>query len=82
MRVSVADAKNQLTKLIHAVENGERVTICRHGVPVIDLVKSKERTPESRKFGTGKGRGSILDPGWAKPVETPEELEAWFEGKF
>jgi prevent-host-death family protein len=82
MRVSVADAKNQLTQLIYAVERGERVTICRHGVPVIDLVKSKEAAVEPRKFGTGRGRGAILDPDWAKPVETPEELDAWLQGKF
>lgn len=82
MRVSVAEAKNSLTQLIYAVEQGQQITICRRGVPVIDLVKSKEAPVEQRKFGTAKGRGEILDPNWAKPVETPEELEAWLAGKF
>jgi len=38
-------------------------------------VKSKEAPVQARKFGTGKGRRRILDSDWAKPVETPEELE-------
>ena len=41
MQVSVADAKNKLPELIKAVEDGEQVTICRRGVPVADLVRTK-----------------------------------------
>src|SRR5579883_196997 len=54
MRVSIAEAKNSLTRLVHAAEKGERITICRHGVPVADLVPSKEAPLESRRFGTLK----------------------------
>jgi prevent-host-death family protein len=48
MRVSVADAKNKLPELIKAVEDGEAVTICRHGVPVVDLVRTKACAGEKR----------------------------------
>lgn len=82
MRVSMAEAKNKLTQLVYAVEDGKRVTICRRGVPVIDLVPSKEARVEARKFGTLQGRAEILDPNWDKAVQSPEELEAWFEGNF
>ncbi len=82
MRVSVAEAKNKLTQLIFAVERGQRVTICRHGHPVIDLVPSKEAPVQPRKFGTLKGRAKIIDPNWDKAVETPEELQRWMAGAY
>ncbi|HEX4770623.1 MAG TPA: type II toxin-antitoxin system prevent-host-death family antitoxin [Bryobacteraceae bacterium] len=41
MQVSMADAKNKLPELIKAVENGEPVTITRHGQPVVDIVRTK-----------------------------------------
>ena len=36
--VSIAQAKNQLSSLIHAVESGEEVVLTRHGKPVVRLV--------------------------------------------
>jgi prevent-host-death family protein len=76
MRVSVAEARNKFTKLIQAVERGERVTVCRHGKPVVDLVRSTDdRTP--RKFGTFKGEKLVLDPDWARPQN---DVEAWLRG--
>ena len=68
MKVSVANAKNKLPELISAVEDGEAVTICRRGVPVVDLVPTKASTGEKPKFGTLKGRVEIHDPQWWKPV--------------
>lgn len=40
MKVSVADAKNRLPELSKAAEDGESVTICRRGKPVVDLVRT------------------------------------------
>jgi prevent-host-death family protein len=40
-QVSIKDAKNRLTELARRVEKGERVTITRHGKPVLDLVPHK-----------------------------------------
>jgi antitoxin (DNA-binding transcriptional repressor) of toxin-antitoxin stability system len=81
MKVSVAEAKNKLTQLIQAVEDGESVTICRHGKPVVDLVRTTALDKEPPKFGTLKGKVHILDPNWDKAIETEEELEAWLEGR-
>lgn len=81
MQVSVADAKNKLPELIKAVEAGERVTVCRRGVPVVDLVRTKAEKTRKPRFGTLKGRIQIIDPDWWKPM-SDEEVEAFVEGKY
>ena len=80
MKVSVADAKNKLPELIKAVENGETVTICRRGVPTVDIVRTKAPSGKKRKLGTLKGKIKIIDPDWWKPM-TEEESEAFIEGR-
>jgi antitoxin (DNA-binding transcriptional repressor) of toxin-antitoxin stability system len=80
MQFSVADAKNKLPELIKAVEDGEAVTICRRGVPVVDIVRTKVPTRKKRKLGTLKGKIRILDPNWWKPM-SDEEVEDFIEGR-
>jgi len=81
MRINVADAKNKLPELIKAVEGGESVTICRRGVPVVDLVRTKEPTGSKPKLGTGRGKIVIIDPDWWKPM-SDEEVEAFLDGRY
>lgn len=38
LQVAVNQAKNQLSALIHAAEEGEEVVLTRHGKPVVRLV--------------------------------------------
>lgn len=38
MRVSVSDAKAQLTALVHRAEAGDEVVLTRHGKPAVRLV--------------------------------------------
>jgi prevent-host-death family protein len=72
MEVSTAEAKNRLTELIRAVENGEKVTITRHGRPVAQLGPP---TPESRKVVLGSMAGRIkFLPGWDDSVSEEELL--------
>jgi prevent-host-death family protein len=80
MKVSVAQAKNTLPKLIKAVEDGEPVTICRHGTPVVDIVRTTKGQPEKLKFGTLKGKVAIIDPDWWKPM-TSDEVDALLHGR-
>jgi prevent-host-death family protein len=80
VKVSVAEAKNTLPKLIKAVEDGESVTIYRHGTPVVDLVRTTKADPEKPKFGTLKGKVTALDPDWWKPM-SKDELEAFLNGR-
>jgi prevent-host-death family protein len=77
MQVSVADAKNKLPELIKAVENGKPVTICRRGVPVVDIVRTEKPARKKRTLGTLKGKIQILDPKWWKPM-TDEEAKEFF----
>jgi prevent-host-death family protein len=80
MEVSVAEARNKLTELIKAAEDGEKVTICRRGVPVADIVRTSRRRSKKRVLGTLKGRIRVIDRDWWKPM-TPEELEAFLSGR-
>jgi prevent-host-death family protein len=80
MKVSVAEAKNKLTQLIQTVERGERVTICRHGKPVVDLVPTQSETRAAPKFGTLKGK-LVVDPKAFEPM-TDEEVDAFLEGRY
>ena len=80
MKVSVAEAKNKLPKLIKAVEDGESVTIYRHGTPVVDIVRTTKVHPGRPKFGTLKGRVTALDPNWWKPM-TNDEIAAFLDGR-
>jgi prevent-host-death family protein len=73
MDVSVAEAKNRLTELIRAVEQGERVVITRHGKPVAQLTPA----PTERRqviLGGMKDRVKLL-PGWDAPIDLDRFLE-------
>ena len=80
MKVSVAEAKNRLPELIKAVEDGEPVTICRRGTPVVDIVRTAKATHEKPKFGTLKNKVVIQDPDWWKPMSA-KEVDAFLEGR-
>ncbi len=81
MKVSVADAKNKLPELIKAVEDGEAVTICRRGTPVVDIVRTGKASHKKPKFGTLKGKIVINDPDWWKPM-TAKEVDALLNGRY
>ena len=78
MKVSVAEAKNKLTALIRAVENGETVTICRRGEPAVDLIRTTSPLGRKPKFGTMKDKIKIIDPNWAEPM-TDAEVDAMLD---
>ena len=81
MQMSVAQAKNKLPELIKAVEAGEPVTICRRGVPVVDLVRTTTGASEKPKFGTLRGLIVVNDPEWWKPMNE-EEFEKFLDGRY
>jgi prevent-host-death family protein len=80
MQVSVGKAKDKLAELIKSAEEGEPVTICRRGVPVVDIVRTKQPSGRKRRLGTLKGKIQILDPDWWKPA-TDQEVAAWIDGR-
>lgn len=76
MLISVADAKNQLSQLIRAVEDGEEVIITRSGKPVAQLTPAPKG---ERKVRWGAMRNRIvLKPGWDEPITEDQFLT----GKF
>ena len=79
MKVSVADAKNSLPRLIKAVENGESVTIYRHGRPVVDLVRTTAAAHQTPEFGTLQGKVEVADADWWKPMND-EDLDDLLDG--
>lgn len=83
MRVSVAEAKNKLPALLKRAEDGERVTICRRGEPVADLVRSAAPGPRAPKLGLLKGKigKGWENDDWWKPM-SEEETEAFLEGRY
>jgi prevent-host-death family protein len=75
MQVSITDAKKTLSQLLKAVEDGERVTICRRGVPIVDIVRTKTPSLKKRTLGALKGHIKIIDPDWWKPMTDKEADE-------
>jgi len=68
MQVSLTAAKNKLPELIKAVEDGLPVTICRRGLPVVDIVRTRDLNRRKRTLGTLRGKIQVLDPDWWKPM--------------
>lgn len=78
----MAEAKNRLPELLKAVEEGEQITICRRGVPVVELVRAKKPGKKKLKLGTMRDRIVIHDPDWWKPM-TDDEVESFLTtGKY
>ena len=76
MNVSIAEAKNRLPQLIRAVERGEKVTITRHGKPVVEM---NVPAPETRKVIFGGMKDTIkLYPGWNDPIDEDSFLSGDF----
>ena len=73
MQASVHEAKTNLSRLIEAVERGERVVITRHGVPAAELV------PASRsqvRIGSMKEELRPPPDEFFEPI-SEEELADW-----
>jgi antitoxin (DNA-binding transcriptional repressor) of toxin-antitoxin stability system len=82
MTVSLGDARDRLSQLVQNVLDGEQVTICRNGEPVVDLVRTQTGRQSGRRFGTMKNRIVIHDPNWHTGPQTDEELARWLKGEF
>ena len=80
-QVSIAEAKNALTRLIYEAERGEAIHITRRGKPVVVLVSEKEY--ERLKAREQKWDGWQALQEWRAqasfdwPELTPEEVDSW-----
>ena len=57
MIINISDAKTNLSKLIDKVYHGEKVTIAKNNLPIVDLVIHKPSG--KRKLGLLKGKITI-----------------------
>lgn len=73
MQISVHAAKTNLSRLLEAVERGERVVIARHGVPAAELVPVR---PSQVRFGSLKGKLSSPPDDFLEPL-SEDELQDW-----
>jgi prevent-host-death family protein len=73
MRVSIHQAKTQLSKLIAAAERGEEVVISRRETPVVKIVPVEQA--KKRVFGALKGKIDI-GPEFFDPLPE-DELALW-----
>ncbi len=79
--VSIVEAKNTLTRLIHKTEQGEAVRITRRGNPVAVLLSEDEYKRLKASEQTKDFWQSLQD--WRAqasfdwPELTPEEIDAW-----
>ena len=73
MQYSVHTAKTHLSKLIEAVERGERVVITKHDRPVVELVKATEG---GVRIGSLKGKVAPPDDAFFEPI-SEDELRDW-----
>ena len=72
MDVSIADAKNNLPRLIRAVEAGEQIVITRNGKPVAQITTPPPQRSVVR-LGTMHGR-IRLGRGWDDPIDLDQLL--------
>ena len=75
MEVNIAEAKAQLSKLIAQAYHGEKITICKNNLPLVDLVAHK---PE------GKRKLGLLEGQFVTPedfFEADREIEDMFFGE-
>lgn len=77
MEVGLAQAKNNLPRLIKAVLGGEQVIIVNRGKPVAEIVRSKPKVAKVR-FGTMPGLTASFPSGWDSP-RADQEIAALFE---
>ena len=80
--VSIAEAKNQLTRIVQEAETGESVHITRHGKPVAVLVSETEyERLRSNKSEPKSLWDTVLDWRTANnfdwPGLTDEEIDSW-----
>lgn len=77
-RVSIAEAKAQLSGLLEDVADGEAVIITRHNVPVAEIRPLPQRASRPRPFGLARGTFVVPDD-FDAPL--PEDVIDAFEGR-
>ena len=76
MTVTIHQAKTQLSRLIHHVEQGEEVVVCRGKLPVAKIIRTSASQPVRPKVGQATSpRFAVPDNAFA-PL-SQGELKDW-----
>lgn len=78
MTYTVTEARSKHSELIKQVEAGDRVTITKRGVPVVEMVRKGEAPRRKRIFGGFESDIEIYDADWARPQN---DFDAWSRGE-
>jgi antitoxin (DNA-binding transcriptional repressor) of toxin-antitoxin stability system len=77
MDVGIRDAKNNLSKLVEAVLDGEEAFLTNRGARVVQLVRTPKAIPQGRGRGSWKGKVNLY-AGWDSRAED-KRIEEMFE---
>ena len=77
MIINIAEAKTHLSQIIERVYHGEKITIAKNNLPLVDLVPHQR--PIKRQLGIAKGRIHYSDDIFES---TPDEIEVFYESKL
>lgn len=59
MKVSVTDAKGQLTELVRRAEAGDEIILTRHGRPTVPVKAAPDRPDRTARRALHGGRASV-----------------------
>lgn len=80
LKVNIHDAKTNLSKYVHMVEQGEVIQLCRRNEPVAEIKQVSSQPKPKRKLGLARekyGEYELPDSFW-DPL--PPEIMKYFEG--
>jgi prevent-host-death family protein len=77
MEVGIRDAKNNLSKLVKAVLDGEEVFLTNRGARVVQLIRAPKAIPQGRRRGYWNGKVHLY-AGWDSRDED-KRIEDMFE---
>jgi prevent-host-death family protein len=81
IKTNVADAKARLSEYLDRAIAGERIVICRHNTPIVELRAIEDAPTTPRPIGPLPGRPAVHVPtSFFEPLPD-RELDAW-EGRL
>jgi len=76
MTVTIHQAKTHLSRLLHQVEQGEEVVVCRGKLPVAKIIRTSASQPVRPRVGQATSPGfAVPDDAFAPLSE--DELKVW-----
>jgi prevent-host-death family protein len=81
MRVSVSDAKAQLTELVRRAEAGEEVILTRHGQPAVRLVAALQATSGMERVALARRIMAAVPPSAKAGASAARSQDFLFDDK-